>query len=474
MRGFIVLFSLICISATSLDAQKLWSLEECILYAIENNLTIENAEFAIQNAAIGQKLAKNQRLPNLNFSSNLGVNVGRSIDPATNEFVTATNSFNTMNLNTGVTLFNFSGINNSIKSEEHNLLSAQFNRKQTEQDIALAVTSAYLDVLFGKENLKNAQNQLSITVAQLDQILKLIDAGSRPLNERLNLDAQKARDEQQIISVENQIALALLRLRQTMLLPSSESLDIVVPEITVSDEYELMSSDEIYLSALKNQNSIQALEHAILSAQYNEKSVSARKLPSLSAFGGLNTNFSSQLKEGRNFETIITPPENILLNGDPATFSTFVDIPSEVVTSSWGSQIDQNLGGNAGVQVSVPIFNRFANKAAEQRAHIATMQQENNLEQERQNIRNDIELAVTNARAALKSLQAAKRGVEAQQAAYENAQTRYDLGAGNSFELTNTQNLLDNARNSYLISKYDYLFRTKIIDFYTGAPLTLD
>jgi len=458
----------------SLSAQKQWSLAECINYAIEHNLTIDNAELGIQNAEIGAKLAKQSRLPSLNFNTNAGFNIGRSIDPVSNLFVTATNSFNSLNLNSGVRLFNFGAINKSIASEKHNVLSAEFNRKQTEQDIALLVTTAYLDVLFNKANLENAQNTLAISKAQLDQISKLVDAGSRPYNERLDVEAQIANDQQNIIGFENQITLALLRLRQAMLLPQNEELDIIVPDLNMLEELAVLDADAIYQKALQSQHSVKAIEHAILSAKFNEEAVSKQKLPSIDGFAGINSNFSSQLKEGVGSEIIQTPGQEVLINNEPALLSTFQEVPTGVRTQSYGTQLDDNLGGNVGIQISVPIFNRFANKAAEQRAHVNTLTQELTLQQEYQAIRNDVESAVANARAAQKQLLAADRAVEAQEAAYENARVRYDLGAGNSFDLTNAQNRLDNARNNYNQAKYDYIFRLKIIDFYLGNPLTLN
>ena len=183
-------------------AQDIWNLEKCINHALQNNLDLQQGRLSIEQANISKKTALHGRYPSLNGSTNLGLNFGRTIDPTNNEFITQSFFSNGFSLSSGVILYNAGRISNTIKQSEIDQESVSYSVKQSERDIALFVANSYLNVLFAEENLKNAVAQQSLNTKQYNQVESLINAGVRPANELLDLEAQLARGDQAIIAQE--------------------------------------------------------------------------------------------------------------------------------------------------------------------------------------------------------------------------------------------------------------------------------
>ena len=245
---------LFAMSLTS-SAQELWDLEKCVNYAWEHSLNLIQSDYNEKFEAINLTQARHARNPNVNGSAGLGLNFGRSLDPTTNDFLTRSFFSNQYSLSAGMTLFNGFRIRNQLKQSGLNLEAAQMDTEQLKRDIALDVASAYLNALFAQESMNTAQNALDLSSEQLGQVDKLIAAGSRPRNERLELLAQIATNEQELITNENNLNLALLSLKQLMNYNVEADIQLVVPDenaITLFSDPDLLTFKEVYEMALTN------------------------------------------------------------------------------------------------------------------------------------------------------------------------------------------------------------------------------
>ncbi len=453
-------------------AQDIWNLEKCINHAMQNNLDLQQGRLSIEQANISNKTASHSRYPSLNGSTNLGLNFGRTVDPTNNEFITQSFFSNGFSLSSGVTLYNSGRISNTIKQSEVNQESASYSVKQSERDIALFVANAYLSVLFAEENLKNAVAQQNLNSEQYNQVESLINAGVRPSNELLDLEAQMARGEQSIISQQNAVTIAFLNLKQLLLIEPGYEMILDRPSnVEIILDSDVITFDEIYASALSSQPGIRAAELDVRSAEFGEKIAKASLYPSINASGNIGTQYSNQSRKLDGFN-VGTNDSQVLIDGAPSVITSQSVLPI-LIENPYVNQLDENISYGFGLGVSVPIYNNYRVKAGMEQARLNTMSSTLNVERQKNTLKTNVQQALADARAASKSYQAAKKSRDAQSAAYTNATKQYDLGSINSFDYVNSRSLLDNAEISLIIAKYDYLFKAKVVDFYMGRPISL-
>lgn len=472
MNRLLAICCMIALWSAPVIAQEVWNLEKCINRAMQNNIDIQQGRLSIEQARISNKTAIHSRYPSLNGSTNLGLNFGRTIDPTNNEFITQSFFSNGISLSSNVTLFNAGRISNTIKQSEVDQESANYSVKQSERDIALFVANSYLNVLFAQENLKNAIAQQGLNTEQYNQVKSLINAGVRPANELLDLEAQIARGEQSIITQQNAVTIAMLNLKQLLLIEPSIEMILERPaDVEVVTDSDVITFDEIYTSALSSQPGIRAAELDVRSAQLGEKIAKSSLYPSVSIGGTLQSNYSNQGRKLEGFD-IGTESKQVIIDGSPSVITTPTATPI-LIDNPYINQLDENISYGFGLSVSIPIYNNYQVKAGMERAKLNTMSNTLNVEREKNTLKTNVQQALADAKAASKSYQAAKKSRDAQSAAYNNATKQYDLGAINSFDYVNSRALLDNAEISLIIAKYDYLFKAKVVDFYMGRPISL-
>lgn len=460
-------------------AQEVWSLKKCVEYAQTNSLTVKQADLTIRNNALSEEGAKAERLPSVNANMNVGAQLGRTIDPTTNEFRNDATAFNSMQLNADMILYNGNRINNSIEQSKIDIAAAKADAKQIQNDISLSVATAYLNILFAKEQLSNAKNRLELTKAQLEQTDKLIKAGTLPAADRLEIVSAMAQDEQAIITQQNNLDIGYLNLKNLLELPPNTDIEIESPPSLenlpafISPD---VTFDNVYQQALSSQPQIQAGDLRLKSADLGVKIAKAQTLPRLVLFGGLTSNYSSQARDFDN-PTSITPffrdPVPVIIDDVPRTIQT-QGFDLEFPKFTYFEQIERNFGQNFGVSLNIPIYNNGTARIAMERAELSKLQNEVSNKQIKQQLRSDVQTAIANAKAARKQLTAAEKSVEALEAAYENTGKRYKLGAVNTFDYTTSKNNLDRAQVDLIVAKYDYLFKLKIVDFYQGKTITID
>ena len=461
-------FAVLCMISTINYSQEVWTLEQCIQKAWENNLNLKTGEINTKSADISIKIAKHARYPNLSASNDIYWNFGRTIDPTSNAFTTSTFFRNGIGVNTGATLFNGFAINNTLKQSKIDKVAVEEDLLQLKNDIGLEVASYYLNALFAKENIVIAQSNLDLTGANLTRTKSLVQSGARPANEVLDIDAQIATDEQSLIVAKNNYTVAIMQLKQVM--NTSENFDVTPPSnISLETNPEIITIDELYTSALKTQHSVMADEQRVKSADLGIKIAKGQLYPTINVGGNLGSNYSNQFLRviGGNEDII---EQEIIFNGVRTSIGLPTFIP-QTEKAPYFYQLDKNLSYGAGLSVNIPILTNYRTSGNIERAKLNRESAAIKYDNTKLALRLTVQSALTDAQAALAKYEAAEKSLNAQQLAYDNTVKRFDIGAINAFDLSTAKTRLDNAKNNLLLAKYDNIFRNKILDFYLGKAL---
>ena len=471
-HNLIKVFVLLLAFSFSSSAQEIWTLDKCIQRAIDKSLQIQGSDLSLRTTEIDVRQAQHSRYPNLSASTNVGWNFGRTIDPTRNEFITETFFNNGFSLNSNILLYNGGRVNNSIHQATTGNKAALKDLEQTKRDISLNVASLYLNILFAKENLQNAQNQLRQTNDQLTLLNKQITVGNSPENDRMDIEAQVAVNEQNITEAQNNLNINLLNLKQLLRIEPDENIDILAPlGLLIDTDPEIVTFDEVFASAINNQPSLQANELRIKSAQLGQKIAATDLLPTLGAGGNLRTNYSNKGVNVIGSESRIVDQE-IFFNGQAATIGIPQQIPI-IEQSPYFDQFKDNLSYGVGISLSIPIYNNYTAQSGVQRAKLNVERAQLNYDQTKESLKITIGQALADAKAAKSRFQATEKTKNAQTNVYNNALKRFEAGSTNVFELTRLKTQMETADINHLIAKYEYLFRTKVLDFYLGKPIKL-
>lgn len=483
LKKLSLIFSLTLLLSQIAIGQETWSLEKCIDYAKENSIAIKQAQLGVANAVLTEKGSKMARLPSLNASANGGAQFGRTIDPTTNSFASQTIGFNNLQLNTGVTIFAGGRIKNTIKQSQADVKVAELDGENAANTLFLNVAASYLNILMAEETYQNTLTRRKLSEQQLERTDKLISAGSLPKNDRLNILSQLAMDEQSVIQAKNSVDIGYLNLMNMLQIDPSEEFKIAKPavEVNPADNPDLFQFETVYNAALGTQPNIRAAEMREKSAEIGVDIAKASLLPTISAFGGIDSRWSSIAKDFNNPSQFATRQNTI--EGEVAldipqfpdpigiALTTEQEVPTDFPKLSYFDQLNENLGQNLGLSVQVPIYNNHRNRISIERAKLNVISSQLNAEQTKQQLKSDVQTAIANSKAALRTHEAAKSALIASEAAFDNADKRYQLGALSTFDYANARNNLDSARIEVIRTKYDYIFRLKIVDFYTGKEL---
>ena len=464
----VLLFSTLHISAQSTEG---WNLRKCIDYALEYNVSIQQNKLQGEILTNNLKQAQLSRIPSLNGSGSHAYNIGRAIDPFTNTFDNATIQNNSFSLSSGVILYGGSQINNAIKQNELGNRANDASTKVIKNQIALSVASTYRQIVQAEENLKVAESQKQITKSQLDRASKLVVSGSTNRSAELGLQAQLANDQVNIINSQNAIQLGYNTLMNLMQYPIDEVLEIEQIDIVNLPESILESVENIYEQALSNLPEIRQAEIRIEQGKIGEKVAGAGLQPTLSAFGNINTVYSQSGKQVTTTDDIEIFPIGVTENSlEPVISARNKTI---ITDKTFSNQLSDNLGQQVGLSLSVPIFNGFRSRTAVQNAKVNSKINKLNLDNTKNQLRNDVTTAYTNLKVAKSGFNAAAISEEAQRLNFEFAQKRFEAGASSNVDLLTAKNQWMQAQIQLLNAKYEFVFRTLIIDFFKGQELKL-
>jgi outer membrane protein len=473
-KTFTILFVALISLSTQAQEMKQWDLEACVNHAYENSLTVQRSQLALKDNEALVKQGKLSRLPTLNMNVFNSWRWGRSIDPTTNLFTTQRINSNGANASSNFLLYQGSRLSRSIKQGEMNVQASMYDLEKAKNDVALDVVFGYLQIIFTRELLENAREQLKTTKTQMDQTAKFVDAGSLPITNLLDLQSQVAGNEVDVINAENDVNLAVLQLKQFLQIPAEEPFDIVTPDFSASNyAFVTMSVGEVFETAVQTQPEIKSADIQIESAQMGVKIARSDHIPQVGLQGQFFTNYSDQNKEFTGAEEIPGQfnPIGFVLNSSEIvvepTFRTFfndINIPTQ-----WAD----NRSWSAGFNIAVPIFNGWSTQTNVQRAKIQEDLAEINAVEARNVLRQTIETAYNDAQAAAKVFEAAQKQVDALEESFRATEKSYNLGAVNFVDYQVASFNLFSARSSQVRSKFDYIFKLKVLDFYLGNPLTL-
>jgi len=477
--ALMLFLSITLVKAQDESPGEIWSLEECINYAWENNLTIRNAELNQLGTEINLTQSQWALAPNLNAGGSLGKSFGRTIDPVTNNFVSRDFLSGGVSANANVTLYQGGMMRNTIKRNKIDLEASQYDLEKSKNDIALNVATNYLNVLLNREQLANAEFQLEVTKQQLERTKLLVDAGSLPLTNQLDLESQVASNEVAVVNADNTLSISLLNLKQSMQMPAIEDLEIEIPDLAVENvAIEVTDSDQIYQIALTTQPEVKSAELGVESSDIGVKISKSGFLPTLSVGGSISTNYSDQAVQFTGTQDINIPASPIgFVQGTNQTVLSnprTQTVPIRNENYVWNDQFGDNLGQSVRVNMNIPIFNRLTTKSSVQRAEIQKQRAEITAQNTKNTLRQNVETAHTNAIASYKSYQASLKRVAALEETFRATQQQYNVGTAHFTDFQVASNNLFAARAALTQSKYSFIFRVKILDFYLGNPITLD
>jgi len=453
---------------------KVWSLEECISYALENNIQIQQNEINQKISAQDLSAARYGVLPDLNGFASHGYNFGQTIDPFTNQFANTQVRTNSVSLSSSVVIFNGFNNVNTIKRNKSNLEAARFDLEKIKNDISLNIANQYLRILFNKELLKNAENQLKVTQVQKDRVSKQVAAGSLPEGALKDIEAQYASEELQLINAENDLKLSKLNLAQLLRLESAEGFEVETPPM---DNFEsvsnLISPASLYATAVDIMPEIKSAEYNYYSAEKNRGIARSGYTPTLTFSGSFGSGYSGNNREIQGFtDSRIVPTGGFIQSTD----EPIVTLSSNPIFArkTFFNQLDDNFNTNVSFRLNIPIFNGMNARTNVQKAKLQVQSASLTLENTKLELRQNIESAYVDAVSALKRFRAAEKSADALETSFNYTQQRFDVGLVNSFDYSNEKNRLSNAQSELLQAKYNYIFSTKVLDFYQGKAFNLD
>jgi outer membrane protein len=473
------LFLICSITSFSVFAQERWSLQKCVNYAIENNISIKQRQLQVESSTENLQQSRESRFaPQLSASLSQAMRTGRSIDPFTNQFVTQ-NVFSTnISLNGSIVLFNGFGTINTIKQNETTLKANQLDVEQAKRDISLNVANAYLQLLLAQELEQASLAQVEITKNQLERTEKLFKAGSVAEVQVLNLKSQLANDEVNVITARNQVSLARLKLLQEMNMPATQNIEIEKVEVaTLINEYANKNPQEIYDTAEKNQYNIQSADLRIESLKYNEAVARSALYPTLTLGVGINSAYSSaapsELFRPDGTSTLVQVPIGYV-GGSFDTVYTIRAIPNgKIEPNRFFNQMDFNRSSFIVLNLNIPLYSQGRTRNSITQSRIQQKNQKYQADLLRQQLRQAVEQAYNDMKLAQSNFEARQKQVEALELNFKAVESRFNAGASNAVDYNLAKLNLDQAKAQLIRTKYEYLFRIKVLDFYMNKPIEL-
>ena len=438
MKKTVISLSLTILGVFQIQAQETWDLQRCINHAIEHNLSIKQKEAARDQSKVELNTAQWSRMPNLNGNIGQSFNFGRALQ-ADNTYGNRNTRNTNFSLGTNIPLFTGMQIPNNIALSKLNLKAATEDLAKAKEDISIQVASYFLQVLFNEELVKIARNQVALSQEQLDRKVAFFKNGKASEAEVLEAKSRLAQDQLSLVQAENNHQLALLDLSQLLELPSPENFRISVPDID-GFTANLSMHEEIYAQAMMNKPAIKAAQYRLQGAEKSIKIAQSSYYPQLSFGAGIGTNYYH-----------LSGIEN-------APFST---------------QWDQNMNKYLQFSLSIPIFNRFQTRNRVKSARIQRTALSWHLEESKKSLYKEIQQAYYNALAAESKYKSSQSATESANASFKLISEKYANGKASATEYNEMRTAWMKSLSDGIQAKYEFIYRSKILDFYKGIPLVL-
>ena len=457
-------------SGCQLDAQtKIWTLKECIDQALVKNIQLNETQLTSKLNEINYNQAKANEYPNFSvtdgqtftFHSNSN---GISGNQSGYENISSNNAA----LNGSVTLFNGFQLKNTIKQSKFIYDAGSFDLEKMKNDITLNVVAAYLQVLYSYKAFEIAKNQINVTLTQLEKTQKYVDAGKMAEGSLLQVQSQITADKALAVSAENQLQIAKVALMQLMNMPVVDKFDvdsISTKEPTVEN---IISADDIYKTS---ESIMPEIKSADLLTKADETSIDiaqALAYPKLTMGGALKTAYSS----GSSLYSSITSIQDIGYLQNNPTEQVMGLVP---ITTKQNYPFTKQFGDNFTPVISfnlvIPILSNYQAKYGTAKAKINLLNSQFVAQAVKDQLRKQIEQAYTDLTASIKEYAAAKDNLISEQRTYTDMEKKYNLGITTATDFFIEKNNYEKAQMSVVQSKYTFIFKSKIVDFYLGKPL---
>ena len=421
-------------------AQDEWTLERCIDHAVENNITIKQQQLNVEQHQNSYEQTRLGVLPTVNAGLSQSYSFGQSTG-GDNINVNNNSSSTSGYISANVTLFNGLSKYNRIKASKLDYEAAVQNLEQAKNNIALNITSAYLDVLLNKELLATAQEQLQLTQEQIEINRQQVEAGKLAAGKLLETESQAAQEELDVTNRENSLWISKITLQQLLELPITDGFDIAVPDIDFDQvAATLLSVDTVYERAVEERPEIKSRELAVESADRQIAVAKAQQYPSLSANAGYSNSYYKM---------------------------------SGMQNPSLSDQLDVHGSKSIGLSLSIPIFNGWQARTSVKNSKLQYQNTQLELQQAKNSLLKEIQQVYVNAQAALKRYESSQKAVGSADESFRYVKEKFDLGIVTPLEYNESKNRLTQAQSTFIQAKYEYLFRMKILDFYYGRELRL-
>lgn len=457
-------------------AQEKWDLRRCVDYAMKNNISVKQADVQARIAEIQVLQAKQNKWPTAGFSSNIGLQFGRSIDPTTNLYTNQELLYNQYQLQGQAPIYSFGRYKNLQQSAEFNAQAALFDKDRAANDVALNVASYYLQVLAANEQVNISEIQAQQTKAQYDITEKKVLAGALPELNLVELEAQLATDSSNLIAAKTTLEQNKLLLKALLNMDMAAPFEVDMPPVDLIplEPIAEMQPDYVYQLALNTQPEQKANDLRIKGAESIIKADKAQLYPSLGGFYSLASTFNS--KAQGVIGSYQTNPSIGKVDVDGRIYQVYPNQPLTVSTygkTKYFSQLNNNFSQSIGIGINVPIFNNgiYRNTYARSKLDLENLKLQK--DQSNQTLQSNIYTAYTNAVAAFEKYIAGIKTVSSSQKAYDFAAKRYEVGLLSTIDLITNQNNLLKAKLQQLANHYDYVFKMKVLEFYKGQGVKL-
>ncbi len=464
-------FLLMTLLHTGLRAQtQSWSLQDCIDYAMLHNIEIRQQQLNEKASKYDVQQGYANILPTLNAEGTQGFNFGRSVDPFTNEF--STERIMRQDARAGSSMVIFSGFQN-INYLRYNMLrntAMRYDTERTQNDVTLNIAAAYMQILYNEDLLETARQQVELIKSQLERTRSLFQGGTLPRGSVLEIEARLAEEELNLINAENNLRLSYLELMQMLDLDPAMEFSVVRPEVAVEETYMMHDAAHVYEKALQTEPTVQSAQTRILFVERQLAIERGRMSPSLFLEGSLFTGYSEASMQPA-YRQELGPVQIGYLQDETPVFTD--GYRTMMQRKPYSDQIRDNFSQSVSLRLRIPIFNRWEVRTRIQHAKIDLERARNNFELSQNNLNKIIQQAHADAQAAYQRYQATTKSLDAFSESFHYTRQRFELGMVSSVEFNESQTRLARAEREVLQAKYDYVFKTKIMEFYMGQGFQL-
>ena len=468
-------FFILLIFSLSINAQeKKWTLQECVDYAFKNNISIKQTALDTRLAEIDKSIAIGSFLPTINGNASHSWNIGLNQNITTGLLENQTTQFTAAGANIGINLYSGLQSQNRLRRSNLAIIAAQYQLTKMQDDVSLNVANAFLQILFNKENLKVQKEQLANNTKQQERTQELVNAGSVPRGDLLDMKATVATSKQAVITAENALLISKLSLAQLLQLEDFKEFDIVdtdyeAPESKVINE----SPESIFQKAKEVRVELKIAKANLEVAEKDVKIARGAFQPSLQGFYSFSTRaaYSDRVvgltPDLSNPNSVIGTVDGTGQNVLQPNFLPILAGPAPLF-----DQFSNNKGHSFGLQLNIPVLNGFSARNGVERSKVALERSKIAYSQTELDLERNVYTAFTDANGALNAYESSAVALEAREEAFNYAKEKYAVGIMNAFDFNQAQTLFTNAQSEVLRTKYDYIFKIKLLEFYFGIPIT--